>query len=79
MRAQEMMRPYVIAALPKTSLAQAQRQMKANAIRHLPVLSGQKLVGIVSDRDLRSASPSQATTLSKDEINYLMDHAHRTR
>jgi acetoin utilization protein AcuB len=33
-------------------LAQAHRIMRANGIRHLPVLAAGKLVGIVSNRDL---------------------------
>jgi acetoin utilization protein AcuB len=73
MKAQDMMHPNVITAAPDTSLAQAQRLMQDNRIRHLPVVSGLRLVGLVTDRDLRNASPSQATTLSKGEINYQMD------
>ncbi len=34
------------------SLAQAHRLMRAHQIRHLPVLHGGKLVGVLSDRDL---------------------------
>ena len=33
--------------------------MRDNRIRHVPVLDGDKLVGIVSDRDVRSALPSR--------------------
>lgn len=73
MKAQDMMHPNVITAAPDTSLAQARRLMRDNRIRHLPVVSGLRLVGLVTDRDLRNASPSQATTLSKGEINYQMD------
>ena len=73
MKAQDMMHPNVITAAPDTSLAQAQRLMQDNSIRHLPVVSGLSLVGLVTDRDLRQASPSPATTLSRGEINYQMD------
>ncbi len=34
------------------SLAQAHKLMRAHHIRHLPVLHGGKLVGVLSDRDL---------------------------
>lgn len=34
------------------TLATAHEMMRARAIRHLPVLDGDKLVGVVSDRDL---------------------------
>ena len=43
-------------------------------IRRVPVLDDQgKLVGIISDRDVRENMPSAATTLSKWEINTLLD------
>jgi len=35
------------------SLAQAEKMMQEHRIRHLPVLQGGKLIGIVSDRDLK--------------------------
>ena len=73
MEAQEMMHTNVVVVSPETSLSQAQRLMHDNRIRHLPVVSGHRLVGIVTDRDLRNASPSQATTLERGEINYQMD------
>ena len=47
--------------------------MRDKRIRHMPVVSGQRLVGIVTDRDIRQAAPSPATTLSRGEIAYQMD------
>jgi acetoin utilization protein AcuB len=37
---------------PHRTLAEAHKVMRANRIRHLPVLEGGKLVGLVSQRDL---------------------------
>jgi acetoin utilization protein AcuB len=37
---------------PGISLAEAHREMRDRNIRHLPVLDGGKLVGVVSQRDL---------------------------
>lgn len=68
------MQKNVITAPPTMSLAQAQRLMREHNIRHLPVVAGNKLVGIVTDRDIREASPSPATTLSRGEIAYQMDN-----
>ena len=42
-------------------------------IGRLLVMKKGKLVGIVSDRDLRRAAPSNATALEKHEIMYLID------
>ena len=46
-----------------TSIMKASKVMKQNNIQHLPVLRKGRLVGIVSDRDLKEATPSKATTL----------------
>ncbi len=48
--------------------------MHDKKIRRVPVLDHQgKLVGIISDRDVRENMPSPATSLSKWEINTLLD------
>lgn len=56
----------------ETSITEAFRLMKENNIRRLPVMSKNKLVGIVTLTDLNRASPSAATSLSVHEINYLL-------
>jgi acetoin utilization protein AcuB len=42
--------PFVLA--PEATLAAALEMMRRRSIRHLPVMRGDQLVGIVSDRDL---------------------------
>jgi len=56
-----------------TSIMKASKIMKQNNIQHLPVLRQGRLVGIVSDRDLKEATPSKATTLDIHEMYYLLD------
>jgi acetoin utilization protein AcuB len=73
MQVQDVMQEPVVTVTPTMSLGQVQRLMREKRIRHLPVVSGKKLVGIVTDRDLREALPSPATTLSRGEIAYQMD------
>ena len=67
-----MMQKQVITATPEMTLAEAQRLMREHHIRHVPVVSGKRLVGIITDRDVREASPSPATTLTRSEIAYQM-------
>lgn len=62
----------VITTAPETPIADALNLMKTKNIRRLPVVKNGKLVGIVSDKDLLHASPSQATSLSIWEMNYLL-------
>ena len=63
----------VITITPQTTLPEAQRIMLEHKIRRLPVMKSGKLVGIVTLGDIREANPSDATTLSIYELNYLMD------
>lgn len=55
-----------------TYVLDAQKIMKENNIRRLPIVDKGKLVGIVTQHDLLAASPSPATSLSVHELNYLL-------
>lgn len=69
----DLMTSAVIIALPSMPIFEARNLMLKERIRHLPVttLDG-RLVGIVTDRDIRLNLPSQATSLSVWEINHLL-------
>ncbi|MBP2640407.1 MAG: putative signal transduction protein with domain containing protein [Firmicutes bacterium] len=54
------------------TIADASEIMRANKFRRLPIVDDGRLVGIVTDRDLREVSASPATTLSIFELNYLL-------
>lgn len=47
------MTPFPYSIGPDARLASARRMMEEHDIRHLPVVDGEQLVGIVSDRELR--------------------------
>lgn len=67
------MTPDVVAVKPETSLLKCRNLLKEKNIRRLPVVDGDnRVVGIVSDRDVRGASPSKATTLEVHEMQYLL-------
>ena len=56
-----------------TSMMKASIIMKERKIRCLPVVNKKgEPIGIISDRDLKDASPSKATTLDVYELNYLL-------
>jgi len=48
----------VVTVSPETTAMEALGLCREWRIRHLPVIDGEQLVGIVSDRDLRSATPA---------------------
>jgi acetoin utilization protein AcuB len=62
----------VITVEADDSMQQAISLMKERKIRMLPVLQGGKLVGVVSDTDLKRASASDATMLDVHEMLYLI-------
>lgn len=63
----------VITVTPETSLLKVGKLMRDHNVRRLPVVDAKGQVkGIVSDRDVRDASPSKATTLDMYEMHYLL-------
>jgi acetoin utilization protein AcuB len=67
----------VVVLSPRTTAAEALALCRERRIRHLPVLEEGRLVGIVSDRDLRSAAPAfgdpeRASALEKIRISDVM-------
>jgi len=62
----------VVLVTMDTAVADAYNTMMRKGIRRLPVVSEERLVGIVTLGDLREARPSPATSLSIYELNYLL-------
>ncbi len=62
----------VITVDANQSLHEAIRLTKEKRINSLPVLDRGNLVGIISDRDLKEASASDATTLDVHELMFLI-------
>jgi acetoin utilization protein AcuB len=54
------------------SIMKATQLMKEHGIRRIPVVRRNRLVGIVSDRDIKEAAPSKATSLDVHELYYLL-------
>jgi acetoin utilization protein AcuB len=62
----------VITVEPNLPIMDALDLMKNKGIRRTPVMKDGKLIGIISDKDLLNAAPSDATSLSVWELNYLL-------
>ena len=72
MLVKDWMSPAPLTVSPETPVLEALHLLKARGFRRLPVVEGSKLIGIVTDKDLKDATPSKATTLSVWELNYLL-------
>lgn len=62
-----------ITVRPEDSLRLVINLLKEKRIRSIPVVQGKKLVGIITDRDVRQASASSATSLEVRELHYLLE------
>ncbi|AXH99483.1 CBS domain-containing protein [Sporosarcina sp. PTS2304] len=75
MLVQDIMKTDVITLNPTHTIADAVQLMKQKRIRHIPIIEKERLIGLVTDRDVKEASPSSiseknepslyATTLDK--------------
>lgn len=69
----EKIRRNPITISPDANFFEARALIHDKGIRHLPVVDKENhLIGIVTDRDIREAAPSDATLLSVQELNYLL-------
>ena len=72
MRVKDLISRTPVTVRPETPVLEARRMMLERRVRHLLVTEHERLVGIVTDRDIRLNMPSPATTLSVWELNYLL-------
>ncbi|HZK85639.1 MAG TPA: CBS domain-containing protein [Desulfosporosinus sp.] len=72
MYVRQFMTSQVFTVTPEESIADTMTLMRDKKITKLPVMDKGKLVGFLTDGDLREVSPSPATTLSIFELNYLI-------
>ena len=63
--------PIVLA--PNDTLRRARQLMEEHRLRRFPVLEEGALVGIVTDRDVRSAGMSSAVMQERRYVEYLLD------
>jgi acetoin utilization protein AcuB len=65
----------VFTVSPDDSVSDALRLMKEQGIKHIPVVMGDRIKGIISDRDIKEFTPSKATSLDIYELHYLLAQA----
>lgn len=66
-----MSRP-VITINPRASMQMAGDLMQKHHVRSLPVIAQDKLIGLLTDRDIKRASASDATSLDAYELAFLL-------
>lgn len=74
MRVQEVMSRSLVTLSPEQTLRDAMNLFRSNRIRHLPVVADEKLIGIVTDRDVKRATPSLLSGVTSDEFNHVLDN-----
>ena len=71
LRVRDAMTRDVVTVGPEESAARAWGLCRESDIRHLPVVEGGRLVGIVSDRDLRDLSPPRDTADQENTLGWV--------
>lgn len=69
---QNLMSSPVVTIEPGANMPKAHQLMEKHNIHSLPVIKKDKLVGILTDRELKKASASDATSLNVYELHYIL-------
>jgi len=62
----------VVTLTTEQTLRDAIDLLRSNRIRHLPVVDDSKVVGIVTDRDVKRATPSVVSGVARDEYDRVL-------
>lgn len=73
MSIRDFMTKNLIVVQPDIKIFDAVDLMKKNDIHRLPVVENERLVGLLTEGTIQAAMPSQATSLSVYEVNYLLN------
>jgi acetoin utilization protein AcuB len=71
MLVRDWMTPEPVTVSPQTSLLNVRRILLLHRIRHLPVVEGEAVVGIISDRDVAVGDPHTTDALSRLQSDLL--------
>lgn len=73
MSVKDFMTKELVVVAPQTKIFDAVDLMKKYEIHRLPVVENNSLIGLITEGTIQAAMPSQATSLSVFEINYLLN------
>ncbi len=73
MLVKDIMKTQVVSATPETRVADLLRVLQRRGFRHIPVVDGGTLVGLISDRDVKQAMTSAALSTEGRERDRLLD------
>jgi acetoin utilization protein AcuB len=69
---EDVMTRSVVTLTPEETLRDAVSLLRTNRIRHLPVVDNSKVVGIVTDRDIKRATPSVLSGVDRDQYDRVL-------
>lgn len=73
MNVSEIMTKEVVTLQEEQSLREALGMLQRHRIRHVPVVSGTRLIGIVTDRDLKRATPSLLSGIDQEAFDRVLN------
>ncbi|GGJ28493.1 CBS domain-containing protein [Deinococcus roseus] len=79
MKVRDVMTASPVTVPPDLSVPEAAAVMKAGGFHHLPVVKDRKLIGMLTDRDLKEALPSDVGALTIFEVSYLLERLNVER
>ena len=72
MQVQNWMSSDLITVEEDTPIIHVTKLLEENNIRHIPVTRDGKLVGLITDQEIKEAYPSKVTTMKAQELYYLL-------
>ena len=78
MKVRDWMTAEPLTVSPRTTVADARRLMEAEGFRHLPVVDGNRLIGIISDRDVGIGDAQLRAATQADGVDDLLGMTGRS-
>jgi len=73
---EERMTRQVVTLTEQASLRDALALLQRHRIRHIPVVEGERIVGILTDRDVKRATPSLLSGVSQEDYDRVLAQTH---